>query len=532
MLLLESVPLREDLCYDKSHSIPTTTEDQMAVTPARVLHPCSLALDRSAAAKEPLRTTVMALVDEMLVDGMKTSTEPLLIMQPEILRRQSQDCILETWEESQPHGSLPIFSVGFIKGAARAASLHMILHIVLMDGINIRIMAPKLFISSQCIFCHHLPQADVASWILTNARFSARGSIRRAWNVIQWMSSLCGLKSQGMNALQIIKRWNSTASKQSQLVGSKKQAVCGLLDSAPAAIVDLMLKNVSKEGFENSAWLEDALASRKILPGYSTRCSSKIWGQRLQVTGESMLSMVQHVSHTHASKPLRIRKKLDRADLEDVSLQAALVHSLAKEAMSEYPISHADVEAKFIMAWERGEPNLQVEILTALADKSESFAPRDIGAIHALIGAHCENAVSCVGKQTVEVDMTSVEKQEFDLVMSQLEYDRRAVRLFQQKYKDRNCAVYHQKLQWTLDLQMRCKAVAKEFLDVYMLLDVADKIEVTLSSIGKMKRDIVRRFKLADETSVAPAWGTNQVRFVCCCFSDHTLALLNSVAAI
>ena len=118
-------------------------------------------------------------------------------------------------------------------------------------------------------------------------KMNARGSIRKAPNVITWAISLNKLSQVGdKDAGVIIKAWNQTASDQQKLKGGKAQALKTVLDCMPQEIfTKIVVPAVSEMGWENSPWSDDAFGNKRMYRGASSanRSSSSAWRARLKV---------------------------------------------------------------------------------------------------------------------------------------------------------------------------------------------------------------------------------------------------------
>lgn len=100
--------------------------------------------------------------------------------------------------------------------------------------LNLNTVNPELLRSMtaiKCKACLHL--SDRASVALENAKLSARGSIRRAHDVVTWLGKLVMLKSTGLDPAAVLKRWNDMATRESQVTGNKRVCCLALLDAAP-----------------------------------------------------------------------------------------------------------------------------------------------------------------------------------------------------------------------------------------------------------------------------------------------------------
>ena len=65
-----------------------------------------------------------------------------------------------------------------------------------------------------------------------------------------------------------VREYNQSAPERAQLAGQKGQAVKNLLKSLPSETQELLINVTVQLGFDKSPWSDDALASRKWLPGY------------------------------------------------------------------------------------------------------------------------------------------------------------------------------------------------------------------------------------------------------------------------
>ena len=127
-------------------------------------------------------------------------------------------------------------------------------------------------------------------------KMNARGSIRKAPNVITWAISLNKLSQVGdKDAGVIIKAWNQMASGQQKLVGGKAQALKTVLDMMPQEVfTQIVVPTVSEMGWEKCPWSDDAFGNKRIYPGHSPagRALSVAWRDRLKVSSGSMRIML------------------------------------------------------------------------------------------------------------------------------------------------------------------------------------------------------------------------------------------------
>jgi hypothetical protein len=68
--------------------------------------------------------------------------------------------------------------------------------------------------------------------------------------------------------------------------------------------LQLILNHISELGWDGSAFSDDALANKRILPGFVFKhISDKCWSERGRVTPASMTVMVRHVIGTSGPQP-------------------------------------------------------------------------------------------------------------------------------------------------------------------------------------------------------------------------------------
>ena len=169
----------------------------------------------------------------------------------------------------QRPGHEPGFWCRYVKGAARAATALALARLVLqwpggVPGCAAQFLAGLrgIAVVRGCI------AVDLTSIAFENARVSSRGAIRRAHDVLTWVSKLRVLqRAGGVEPATVLKKWNSTATTAQQLVGSKRVAVQHLLEKVPDQAIDLLLDHYSEVGGDGSCFSEEAFANKRLLPG-------------------------------------------------------------------------------------------------------------------------------------------------------------------------------------------------------------------------------------------------------------------------
>ncbi len=144
------------------------------------------------------------------------------------------------------------FSVGYLKGQARAQSLIALLMILLDEHINIEKAFPKLFKSIFEISCKAISLPSKTSEVFESMRRSHAGSIRRAPNCVTWVEALTRLQAvDATDPGTVIKAWNEDCARSDRLIGAKAQSVKQLLE-LPLKARQELISSVSFFGFEGS----------------------------------------------------------------------------------------------------------------------------------------------------------------------------------------------------------------------------------------------------------------------------------------
>ena len=110
--------------------------------------------------------------------------------------------------------------------------------------------------------------------------------------------------------------------------------------------------DVSELGRQAAIWSDDNLVSKRILPGAHLRCASKQWASRTKITDQSFVSFVKFRTCQHKMTVLPCRKKMARADAEEIATQAAVAHHLAAEVQECQPFLDDHIFRAFIQTWE------------------------------------------------------------------------------------------------------------------------------------------------------------------------------------
>ena len=488
------------LSYPVPHVAATATE-----CPTLIFHIASLSFRASGTDRElPHLEVANLLVDELCTDGFAT-TEPLKIDAAE--ERLRRDGVPAPWTSENVAHNIPAFGVGFEKGVARNATLHLMLSLILDDDVDLQKVLPTLYASLFNIKCSYQLHPDTESRIFAAFKASSRGSIRKAPSVISWVVVLKKLQlstagSEATPTAGVVQRWNRTASKREQLSGAKAQAIKNCLELMSESDSAKLIECISICGWDHGPVTEEALASKKIFPGHCSRTvSSKAWTNKQLITPESSSLMWTKLISTHLSKPLWARAKTGKKILEDRAEEAAVVWHFGQEALQLVPIPKSRLQEGYYDKYTANDPKLELEIQTLHALKSPDVTPRDIPTLKALLDSH--KGGNCAALVLVEnrlaIDATKLEESTFEKVMSELSFDRTVVRQFLQSISNFENATYAKKLEWELGQYRLSEEAASAFQTKFCSFVMYEKTQDVFDKYQALLKHAKTAFSVSSE---------------------------------
>ena len=359
MWLAHEFPEADQCVYHNQTHLPALkSENDMAVQIPLCFNVWKLGYDKACSLKPPPGKKVfLELVERYLMEGFKTANEPLLITQPsEIahlgLLKDLQADSTSTYEA----GVLATHSLGYIKGFARTQSLFAVLHFCWKKDIELKTTHPILWSSILTIYAHHLPQETKVDEAMKNMSISCAGSIRRPPNAISMVAMMWRLIETGsLTDYQVfVRKWNQQSTRTHQIVGSKATCVKLIVESAPRPVLTLLLTHIGKFTYENSAWSDESLSSKKIYPGFAFPAKNKTWAARVRVTEESMMLHVEYVQWQHETQVAtwnnhygRVLKRT-KQDQCFIAERAAACYHLGQELRTMVPITEAKLKPDWL----------------------------------------------------------------------------------------------------------------------------------------------------------------------------------------
>ena len=234
--LMEKYPEADTHFYTTCAQLPPVQMDDLGSTTPLCVHVGVLGFDLTCSMKPPPgHQRTMALVEQMVVDGFSTNSDPLLVVQS---REIADDVkVLAPWVSSdRKQEPVTPFSVGYLKGMLRACTVLAMVHWCWKNDLPLDVHLPILAKSICTVYIHHAQQSSRVDECLQNMKVSSRGSLRKMTNVIEIVFMIKGLCNFGLDDFaSFLRRWNQMSARSHQIVGKRAVAIKLLFDTAPKA---------------------------------------------------------------------------------------------------------------------------------------------------------------------------------------------------------------------------------------------------------------------------------------------------------
>jgi hypothetical protein len=244
---------------------------------------------------------------------------------------------------------------------------------LLDQGIDIEVYNPKLHKSMCNINVMHIYYKTKRDQLFASFAIGERGSIRQAPNSITWAFSLKGLGRHGdKDAGVVIKCWNASQPRSSQITGAKAQAVKNILELDDEAAASL-LKSVARFGWQSCPWSDESIADKRNFPGSKPRLSSKKWIQRLTVSNRSFALHCLSMDFVQEKLHPQLRRKLVKTAMHEQAQYAAFALTCVTEMQDVKSIPDAVIDKVWLTPFREGDPMIVLAVTCAVAEKSEKF---------------------------------------------------------------------------------------------------------------------------------------------------------------
>ena len=441
----------------------------------------------------PYKSVVKSLVDEFLTNTFITKGDPLVVFS-----------MAETTER---------FWLGYIKGAARAMTALALLSIMLRAGTfdTWRMLNASLCESFTTVWIKWIVQnPDRERVAFINAALSARGSMRRANDIMTWVVKLKDIEKASQGARKssdIISSWNQEATREAQIVGMKRTGVLNLL-TLENDTLDVLISHVGDNSVDSVFFQDSTFSNKKIMPGSTWTLGADNW--QLKVTNFSMWIMAQWLVNKHNTKSPNARQPLSKSQVEDGSRLCAFVANLKDNISVRFPIRSTDLDEVFIRDFVNVfNHTLELELQSELQVRSVEFKPEEhITVIKDLVHKHKDQSKVDVGAgNAVEVQAGALELAQYELMEKQLRYDTQCACVFFKAQNHATIAQYVTARRWKLERFRVAREAARDWTKSKILIVDSDKGgAAAMTEYSELFQRVKKHHNLDDSAVFSVVW--------------------------
>lgn len=190
--------------------------------------------------------------------------------------------------------------------------------------------------------------------------------------------------------------------------------------------------------------------------------------------------------------PSNLSQKVLRAQWDRLAEESACVSAMGHEVQGLLPVDDTALHTSWHDLFIVGDQKICVEIQSAILSRTNSI--RDIPSLHQLITEH---ASKCPLPATKSVaTMHQLEKDQFELVVKQIEYDLQALRVAKSKRSTWENSIYHIKLQHKLDQHRKSQDAASWFMQNYVCIVHGDNCDDIMRKFQLHRSETINRLRL------------------------------------
>jgi len=442
--------------------------------------------------------TSLKIAEEVLLDGMLTAGEPIITNAGDKAKIMMASGTTEGVQNAPWHKQdidpLPVFGINLHKGAGRIRTCLCIASLFLEDGVDLKQLHPVLWQSMRDITVVNLRFATLREQAFSNFKLSARGAIRQAPSVINWVVVLQKLGAAGdSDTGQIIRQWNQGSARANQILGAKAQAVKNVMDLCLPETIALMIDHVSTYTWEGCSIQEDCLASKKVFKGQHFRSvNSRKWTSRQIVTKESCQMMWLRIFKKYDTTVATFRKKYNKAYVEEQAELSACFYNSVVEASENSPLDLEELLKECGPMWVSSDPKLDMELQSGLADKSEQWTFRELTCINNMMLKYSGGKTVDIMKDEAMVEKESQQLEEisFNLLLKQVAFDAQAFRIRASKLASWEKEVYARKLNWNVQRHIASENAAADHVQQWARTVFFDSCDQTVAEFNKFMKEI------------------------------------------
>eukprot|EP00434_Breviolum_minutum_P024555 symbB.v1.2.021690.t1/scaffold1889.1/size97066/5 len=231
-----------------------------------------------------------------------------------------------------------------------------------------------------------------------------------------------------------------------------------------------------------------------VFRGTGGSAASNVWAARGKVTEESVELFVKTLIEQNRKMPAGMKRKLDKSQWERIAEESACVCQMAIEVLSVMPVSSEALREAWHDRYVDGDAAVVCEVQSAIMQRS-ALNIRDVATLNQLMTQH---ASTCPVPKKDLVSMQQLERDSFDLVMRQLNYDLQALKVARAKRSSWESSVYHVKLQHKVQIHESSTVAAKWFMENYVKVITSEKSDEMLRSFHLHRQAVINRLHARD----------------------------------
>ncbi len=192
-----------------------------------------------------------------------------------------------------------------------------------------------------------------------------------------------------------------------------------------------------------------------------------------------MLLFLQTLQHRYRGVDPVARKRMPRADLDMLLTITALAWNLKEDIVTRYPLTSDLLQMEFLDRI-RDDGNLQLELESAVHDRSSTFRPEDISKLQGLLQERATMHAPGCSATRLDLDTAQLEEKTMQLDLERLRHDADAYRVWRDKCRAVEISQYYQVLEWRQKVQDQGRTFARKWLARHVQFTSFEKTGATI----------------------------------------------------
>ena len=196
--------------------------------------------------------------------------------------------------------------------------------------------------------------------------------------------------------------------------------------------------------------------------------------------------------------PHTLIRKLDRTSWDRLAEESACVAAMGHEVQAILPVDDSVLRSCWHDMFTVGDNGVMVEVQSCILSCTVNI--RDIPSLHRLINEH---AAKCPIPAAPVATMNQLERDTFDLLAKQIQYDLQALRIAKSKRASWESSIFHVKLQHKLDQHQKSRDAAKWFMENFVLVIHGESCDDMMRQFQLHRSETISRLRL-DASACVP----------------------------